>query len=135
MAESSSFDEDEQFVFLGRTFEESCHKFDLSPGELPDGILDCPGGSSSFTAIASAVGVAATAVDPAYGRPLATLEAECMTALKATVTQLEGKRDAFVWDLYRDVNTRGRYLRAVAERSLVDGEYLDAALYGSPLTP
>ena len=117
---SDSFEVDEEFRFIGRTFTEYCRMFDLTPRELPDAVLDCPGGPSSFTAVASVLGVEATAVDPAYDLPADALAEECTGAVETTVEQLRQTRDLFEWEFYGNVATRGRYLRAAAERFLAD---------------
>jgi hypothetical protein len=109
-------------------------------------VLDCPGGPGSFTAVASQIGASAVAVDPAYGPAPVALERECEAAIERAVAQLREKRDLFVLDEYRPpgatdldaVETRGRYLRAAAERFLADyarhpGRYVPAALPDLPL--
>ena len=100
-------------------------------------VLDCPGGPSSFAAIASAWGGSVTAVDPFYTRSVSALDAECAAAVDRTVAQLTENPGLFVWDLYGDVETRGRYLRAAYERFLADyarhpGRYVAAALPDLP---
>ena len=117
----TEFEVDREFLFIGRTFEEYLALFGLDRTDLTDGpILDCPGGPSSFTAVTAALGTEVRAVDPMYERPLDALEAECHDAVERNVSQLHEKRDLFVWDYYGDVETRGRYLRAAAERFLTD---------------
>jgi hypothetical protein len=102
-----------EFLFVGRTFEEYRRPFGLDPGSLAGRrVLDCPGGSSSFTAVARSLGAEAYAVDPLYGPPAETLTERCRTAVEETVGQLREKRDLFVWDEYGDPETRGCYLRA-----------------------
>jgi len=118
---NEKFEVDEAFLFIGRTFEEYLSLFGLDRTDLASGpILDCPGGPSSFTAVASALGTEVQAVDPMYEHGLTALDAECRDAIERNVSQLLEKRDLFVWDYYGDVETRGRYLRAAAERFLVD---------------
>jgi hypothetical protein len=55
-----------------------------------------------------------------YEHGLSELEATCHDAIERNVSQLQEKRELFVWDYYEDVETRGRYLRAAAERFLTD---------------
>jgi hypothetical protein len=118
---NDEFEVDEEFLFIGRTFEEYLSLFGLDRTDLAPGpILDCPGGPSSFTAVASALGTAVHAVDPMYEHGLSELEATCHDAIERNVSQLQEKRELFVWDYYEDVETRGRYLRAAAERFLTD---------------
>lgn len=125
---------EEEFLFIGRTFTEYRRMFDLDVTELVgNSVLDCGGGPSSFTAVAPGVGVESVAIDPAYGPPPEALESECEQAIERTLTQLQEKRDAFVWDEYGTVDGRGRYLRAAAEQFLADyaqtpGRYVTGGL-------
>jgi hypothetical protein len=130
----SGFEVDREFLFVGRTFEEYRRMFGLDPAALAgQRLLDCPGGPSSFTAVARSLGAETVAVDTAYGPPVDALAGRCRDAVDRTVTQLSEKRDLFVWDEYGDPVNRGRYLRAAAERFLADYErhpsrYLRAGL-------
>ncbi len=118
---SDRFEVDREFLFLGRTFEEYLDLFELERSDLTAGpILDCPGGPSSFTAVASALGTPVTAVDPMYDRSLAELEAECTESIERNMAQVREKRDLFDFDYYGGVDVRGRFLRAAAERFLAD---------------
>jgi len=115
------FEVDERFRFVGRTFEEYRRLFGLAHTSLAgERVLDCPGGPSSFTAVARSLGATAYAVDTAYGPPVDALAERCRVAVERTTAQLREKRDLFVWDEYRDPETRGRYLRGAAERFLAD---------------
>lgn len=125
-------------LFLGRTFAEYARMFDLDPATLRDrSVLDCPGGPSSFVAVLASIGGTCRAVDLQYGPGAETLESRCQDAIERTMAQLREKRDLFVLDEYGDVETRGRYLRAAAERFLADyahhpGRYLPGALPDVP---
>ena len=126
------------FLTIGRTFAEYRRMFDLAAGDL-DGraVLDCGGGAGAFTAAAAELAGRAVAADPLYGPPAATLEPELSAAVETNVAQLREKRDLFVWDVYGDVETRGRYLRAATERFLADyaanpGRYVAAAVPSLP---
>ena len=129
---------EDNFLFIGRTFEEYLKMFGLEMANcIGSRILDCPGGPGSFTAVASALGADVTAVDPEYGPPPATLESRCEAAVTRNVAQLEEKQDLFVWDHYGDVETRGRYLQAAYERFLADYQrhhdrYIEGALPDLP---
>lgn len=121
MHSGKSFRVDEDFLFIGRTFEEYLGMFGLEVGDLNGSrVLDCPGGLGAFTAVASTLGADVTAVDPEYGPSADELEPECEAAVKHNVAQLREKRDLFAWDYYGDVETRGRYQRAACERVLAD---------------
>jgi len=133
------FEVEDDFLTIGRTFEEYRRMLDLDPAALTGrSVLDCGGGAGSFTATAAALGADTIAVDPLYGPPAAELEPGLVQAVTETVDQLHEKRDRFVWEYYPDVETRGRYLRAAAERFLADyahhpDRYVDGALPALPL--
>lgn len=133
------FEVEEEFLTIGRTFAEYRRMLGLDPGTLPGrSVLDCGGGAGSFTATAAALGADAVAVDPLYGPPAGDLEPELARAVDETVDQLRDKRDRFVWEVYPDVATRGRYLRAAYERFLADyahhpERYVDGALPDLPV--
>jgi hypothetical protein len=134
---ASEFEVEESFRFQGRTFEEYLKLFDLDSSSLSGSVLDCPGGPSSFTAVARSMGVEAYAVDPQYGRPVSAMAADCERAVDDTEDQLRAKRDQFVWDYYGSVETRCRHLRAAGQRFLADyaqhpQRYVAAALPDLP---
>jgi hypothetical protein len=115
------FEVNEPFRFVGRTFEEYRRMFGLDATSLAgERVLDCPGGPSSFTAVARSLGATAYAVDTAYGPPVDNLAQRCRAAVERTTAQLREKRDLFVWDEYRDPETRERYLSGAGERFLAD---------------
>lgn len=138
VSDPEMFEVDDDFAFLGRTFAEYRRMFDLSVESLRGkAVLDCPGGPGSFTAVAAEIADSVTAVDPVYGPPSNELESLCRRSVAENVTQLGEKSDLFVWDYYPDVQTRGRYQRAAAERFLADyqhhpGRYFDSALPDLP---
>ena len=127
-----------EFLTIGRTFAEYRRMFDLAAGDLNGrAVLDCGGGAGAFTAAAAELAGRAVAADPLYGPPAATLEPELSAAVETNVAQLREKRDLFAWDVYGDVETRGRYLRAATERFLADyaanpGRYVAAAVPSLP---
>lgn len=139
MPDDGRFDVDEEFLLVGRTFEEYRLMFDLAPSDLVGrAVLDCGGGAGAFTATAAGVTDRAVAVDPLYGPSAADLEPELERAVDRTVEQLREKPAGFVWDRYGDPETRGRYLRAAAHRFLADyathpGRYVRGRLPDLPL--
>lgn len=57
-------------IFYGRSFREYLAMFDLEARSLAGlSVLDCPGGPSSFAAVASSYAEKVVAVDPLYGLP------------------------------------------------------------------
>jgi hypothetical protein len=111
----------EDFLPIGRTFEEYRRLFDLDPPALAGSrVLDCAAGPSAFTAVASAVGADVTAVDPMYERGVEALADTCRDAIERTEDRLVAEDHGFNWEEYGDPETRCRYLRGAAERFLAD---------------
>ncbi|QLH81890.1 class I SAM-dependent methyltransferase [Halosimplex pelagicum] len=118
---NEEFEVEADFLTIGRTFAEYRRMFDLVADDIAGrAVLDCGGGAGAFTATAAELADSAVAVDPLFGRPAGELEPELDDAIEYNVDQLREKRGLFVWDFYGDVETRGRYLRAAAERFLAD---------------
>lgn len=94
----------DRVVFIGRTFEEYTHMFDLQLSEL-DGkrILDCPSGACSFTAHGRKQGLDVTASDIAYDHKLDDLEAKGLKDIEHAMETLEQAKSNYVWDYYVDV--------------------------------
>jgi len=118
--EASKF-EVEEFVVIGRTFDEYRDMFDLDPGALGSrAILDCPAGAASFVAESRDRGASAVGVDPVYERAPTDLARECRTDFRATVDQIRAKPELFDWEYYGSVENRVGYLKAAHERFLRD---------------
>lgn len=136
---NKEFEVEADFLTIGRTFAEYRRMFDLRAADIAGReLLDCGGGAGAFTATAAELAERAVAVDPLYGPAPAALEPRLDEAIEYNVEQLRAKRDLFVWDFYGDVATRGRYLRAAAERFLADyathpDRYVAGALPDLPL--
>lgn len=126
----------EGFAFIGRTFEEYAHMFDLDVGALEgERILDCPAGPNSFVAGADERGADVTGVDAMFDRPPGELAARCRADVADVEPQLREKRELFAWDFYGGVEKRMEYLRRAAETFLADypegrtdGRYVHAEL-------
>jgi len=115
------FEVEDDFLTIGRTFTEYRRMFDLDAAELVGrSVLDCGAGVGSFAATAAELGADVTAVDPLYDRDREALAEECAAAVEYNLKGLREQRDAFVWDFYGDVETRGHYLRAAYNRFLAD---------------
>lgn len=84
----------------GRSFGEYCRMFDLAPGDLPDSILDCGGGPSSFCAEATRRSVDVVAVDPIYNHDRETLEERIHQATPTILERIEENRDRYVFDQF-----------------------------------
>lgn len=94
----------DRVVFIGRTFEEYTHMFDLQLSELAGKrILDCPSGACSFTAHGRKQGLDVTASDIAYNHRLDDLEAKGQQDIEHAMETLEQAKSNYVWDFYEDV--------------------------------
>src|SRR4051794_31102616 len=74
--------------------------FDLDESSLPETILDCPGGGSSFTAGASARGAAAIALDPVYAMPAAELARVVIAETHRGTAHSVAGADRYNWAFY-----------------------------------
>jgi ubiquinone/menaquinone biosynthesis C-methylase UbiE len=92
--------------------------FDLS--ELPDSVLDCCAGGSSFTAEAAARGVDAVAVDQAYELPATELVDTVRRSLPAGAQIVDEHAASFVWNWYGDPARRDDLRVEAADRFLQD---------------
>ncbi|KOR87562.1 hypothetical protein [Paenibacillus solani] len=94
----------DRVVFIGRTFEEYTHMFDLQLSELAGKrILDCPSGACSFTAHGRKQGLDVTASDIAYDHRLDDLEAKGQQDIEHAMETMERAKSNYVWDYYGDV--------------------------------
>ncbi|MGG3280214.1 SAM-dependent methyltransferase [Paenibacillus solani] len=94
----------DRVVFIGRTFEEYTHMFDLQLPELAGKrILDCPSGACSFTAHGRKLGLDVTASDIAYDHRLDDLEAKGQQDIEHAMETMERAKSNYVWDYYGDV--------------------------------
>ena len=102
------------YLISARSFDEYLAMFALAESDIRGTILDCPGGGSSFTALASAAGADVTAADPAYAA-----EAEQLGELVVAETQrgsawAAAGGDRYLWDYYGDVEQHQRIRQAAA---------------------
>ncbi len=95
--ESVNFDE---IVPWGRSFEEYCRMFDLSAEALPDSVLDCGGGPSSFCAAASRHGIRAVSVDPLYQFSPETIQQRIDEITPDMLQLMHEERERFELDRY-----------------------------------
>lgn len=111
----------DDFAFIGRTFEEYRHMFDLDVESL-DGrsILDCPSGADSFVATAHELGASVTGVDVMYDRTPSELAERCRSDYEHVVEQFTEKRDLFNWDFYGDAEGRKQFLQEAYETFVDD---------------
>lgn len=94
----------EGVAFIGRTFDEYCRMFDLTPEEMAGKrILDCPAGACSFTAELNRSGVDGTAADLLYGLDPDLLEEQCRNDMQRAMGAMAGVEELYNWDFYKNV--------------------------------
>jgi hypothetical protein len=100
-------------VLLGRTFEEYCRYFALSPKRLRGKrVLDVAGGVSSFCAEANELGIETTAFDMIYDMPGEEIERRCGPDLEEVIRSIEGLT-VYRWEFYKNPE----FLRTFRERA------------------
>jgi len=115
------------FAFFGRTLAEYTRFFSLDPAALRGrSVLDVAAGPSSFAAEANRAGVAAVAVDPLYGCPLAALAAHVQLDYARTLAQMRAKPELFTLGSFVSLDAAEADRRAAADRFLAD--YADGFL-------
>ena len=124
-----------EIVPWGRTFNEYERMFGLQAEDLRPGVLDCGGGTASFTVEMNARGLRAVAVDPLYRFSAeeirarhAAVEAPMLAHVRATVND-------WVWTYHRNPDDLLQNRRSAINTFLADyetgrkeGRYLVAEL-------
>lgn len=125
------------YLISARSLDEYRAMFALTGGDLSGSVLDCPGGASSFTALANQAGASAIAADPVYAQPRASLTALAMAEVQRGSAHTAAGADRYVWDFYGDPGGHARVRRMAAEAFCRDltarpARYVPAALPGLP---
>ncbi len=103
------------YLISARSFGEYLAMFALAGQDLHGAVLDCPGGGSSFTALASSAGADAVATDPAYATPPAQLAELAVAETQRGSAWAAAGGDRYRWDYYGDVEQHQRIRQASAE--------------------
>jgi Methyltransferase domain len=103
------------YLISARSFEEYRAMFAITDADLTGAVLDCPGGGSSFTARASAVGMTALAADPVYARPAEPAGRLAVAETQRGSAHTAAGADRYVWDFYGDIDGHAAIRRASAE--------------------
>ena len=125
------------YLISARSFDEYRAMFALTGSDLSGSVLDCPGGASSFTALANEAGASAIAADPAYAQPRDSLAMHVMAEIQRGSAHTAAGADRYVWDFYGDLDGHARVRRMSAEafsRDLIAHPacYLPASLPALP---
>ena len=105
-------------LVTSRSYAEYEAMFDLS--ELPESVLDCCAGGSSFTAEATVRGVDAVAVDSAYELPAPELVDTVRRSLPVGSSIVDEHAGSFVWHWYGSPDRRDEMRIEAADRFLQD---------------
>lgn len=103
MTSSPDADNVGEYLISSRSFREYEAMFMLTKGDLHGPVLDCPGGASSFTAEASALGALVTAVDPVYAMPASSLQELVVGEPERGSAHTAAGLDRYLWDFYGDI--------------------------------
>ena len=128
-------------ALFGRGFDEYLRMFALDPAALAARrLLDVAAGPSSFTAEAHARGLAAVAVDPMYGPPVAALASHIDLDYARVLAEQRRKSGLLRFTYFASIEEAERSRRAAAARFLADyesgfvqGRYRGGALPRLPL--
>jgi hypothetical protein len=105
-------------LVTSRSYVEYEAMFDLT--QLPESVLDCSAGGSSFTAEAAERGVDAVAVDPAYELGQSELVDTVRRSLPAGSGIVDQNQGSFVWHWYGTPERRDELRVDAADRFLQD---------------
>jgi len=102
------------YLISARSFDEYRAMFALTGSDFCGSVLDCPGGGSSFTALANQAGASAIAADPAHAQPRDSLAALVRADLQRGCAHTAAGADRYVWDFYGDLDRYARVRRMSA---------------------
>lgn len=119
----------------GRSFDEYCAMFDLSPQDLRGPILGCGDGPASFNSEATRRGTEVVSVDPMYRFSAEELRSRVTETAPVIAAELRKNADEFVWNHFESVDALVAARLEAMETFLADyphgrrvGRYVDAAL-------
>jgi hypothetical protein len=92
-----------EYLISSRSFGEYQAMFMLTDSDLQGRLMDCPGGASSFTARASALGALVTAVDPVYTLSAPALQDLVKGESDRGSAHTAAGIDRYRWDFYGDI--------------------------------
>jgi hypothetical protein len=118
--------------FTARTYQEYLAMFGLREDELPESILDCPGGAASFKSHAQS-NAFVVAVDPEYTKPVDSFRARAYEETERGCAVIQAEADRYVWKHFANpqIYRRQRLQAAVDfadDIELHNGTYVAASL-------
>jgi hypothetical protein len=124
----------------GRSFDEYCRMFALTPYDLDRNILGCGDGPASFNAAMTRLGKPVVSVDPLYQLTADEIARRLDQGYEEVMQQTRDHQDRFVWSSIRSVEELGALRMAAMKEFLADyergkagGRYLCGALPRLPL--
>ncbi len=96
-----------EVVPWGRSFDEYCRMFDLTPADLKKRILGCGDGPASFNTLCNAQGGNVVSIDPIYALSKEQIAARIKATFDNVISQTRGNREKFRWDLIKSVDELG----------------------------
>lgn len=124
----------DRIVFIGRTYEEYMHMFNLQLADLEGRrILDCPAGACSFTAIANRLGIQVTAADIAYTFNHEQLRQKGLQDIEHAMIKMMQVQHNYVWDMFTSIEAlKSHRLQALSDsttdRAAFPDRYVTATL-------
>jgi hypothetical protein len=125
----------DQVVPWGRSFDEYCRMFGLTPDDLTKRIVGCGDGPASFNAEATRRGTTVVSCDPIYRYDAAQLRTRIAATSDQVLEQARCNAHEFVWDVISSIVEVGRVRMAAMDEFLRDypaglrqGRYVDAEL-------
>lgn len=107
----------DRVVFYGRTLREYQLIFGFGHEQYKGlKVLDCPAGSSSFTAEAGRLGVDAVAADPVFGEPASNLLKAGREDINHVMQGVSETPDIFSWSFYPTLEALRSYRMTALQR-------------------
>jgi len=123
----------------GRTFEEYCLIFDLTPEDLKMKILGCSDGPASFNAELTAQNGQVVSVDPVYQFNVDEIKSRIDSIYPEIMSQVNQNAGDFIWETIKNSQELGATRMAAMTHFLTDyekgkktGRYINASLPSLP---
>jgi hypothetical protein len=111
-----------ELVPWGRSFDEYCRMFVLTPEDLKKRILGCGDGPASFNVICSVMGGSTVSVDPIYALTKEQIAERVRATYDDVISQTARNKEMFRWNLIKSVDELGKVRMTAMNRFLADYE-------------
>jgi len=116
----------DQVVPWGRSFDEYCTMFKLTPSDLSGKILGCGDGPASFNAEATAKGHSVVSADPIYAFSAAEIAARIEDTRIKVMEQTRANKQSFVWNTFKTPNELEQFRLSAMDLFVKDFQSKDA---------